>query len=273
MSKKLGIIAGAGALPHCLIEACERMHRDFFVIGLKGQADPKEFDKALPMAWVRLGAVGKAFQLLKKNKVEEVVMIGAVRRPSFVGLWPDYRGLKTIAKLGLKALGDDALLKFIVKEIEKEKMTVVGIDKILPHLLAKKGVYTYAVPTPQDNIDIQRGKEVAHALGKADVGQSVIVQQGLVLSVEGIEGTDALIRRSADLKRKGVGGVLVKMCKPQQDRRVDLPTIGPQTVQAVKNAGFVGIAVQAEAVLFSQTEQMIKLANQLGIFIVGVDAK
>ncbi len=273
MAKKLGIIAGSGALPLCLIEACERMHREFFVLGLKGQANPKDYDKGLPMAWIRLGAVGKAFQLLKQNKVEEVVMIGAVKRPSLVGLWPDFRGFKTIAKLGLKALGDDALLKFIVKEIESEKISVVGIDQILPHLLAKKGVYTYAVPTPQDNVDIRRGKEVAHALGKVDVGQAVIVQQGLVLAVEGIEGTDALIRRSAELKRKGDGGVLVKMCKPQQDRRVDLPTIGPQTVQAVKNAGFAGIAVQADAVLFSQAEQMIKLANQLGIFIVGVESK
>ena len=271
--KKLGIIAGAGALPHCLIEACERMHRDFYVVGLKGQANPKEYDKALPMTWVRLGAVGKALRTFKKNKVEEVVFIGGVKRPSFVGLWPDFRTFRMILGLGLKALGDDALLRVIVKEVEKEGMKVVGIDAILPHLLAQKGVYTRRVPTPQDSVDIKRGIEVARLLGKADVGQSVIVQQGLVLAVEGIEGTDALIRRSSDLKRKGSGGVLVKMCKPDQDRRVDLPTIGPQTIQSVKNAGFAGVAVQAGAVLISQSEQTIKLANQLGLFIIGVEEK
>ncbi len=271
--KKLGIIAGAGTLPHCLIEACERMHRDFYVVGLKGQANPKEYDKALPMTWIRLGAVGKAFRVFKKNKVEEVVFIGAVRRPSLVGLWPDFRGFRLITKLGLKALGDDALLRVIVKEVEADGMKVVGIDEILPHLLAKKGVYTRRVPTVQDSVDIKRGVEVARLLGKADVGQSVIVQQGLVLALEGIEGTDALIRRSSQLKRKGDGGVLVKMCKPEQDRRVDLPTIGPQTVQAVKNAGFGGIAVQAGAVLISQSEQTVKLADRLGMFIVGVEAK
>ncbi|MBO7483721.1 MAG: UDP-2,3-diacylglucosamine diphosphatase LpxI [Alphaproteobacteria bacterium] len=269
--KKLGIIAGSGALPHALIEACERMHRPFFVLGLKGHANPKEFDKALPMAWVRLGAVGKAFRLMKKEKVEEIVMIGAVKRPSFVGLFPDFRGMKAIAHLKKKS-GDDSLLRGIAKEIESEGFKVVGIDEILPHLLAKEGVYTYEVPRPQDQADIKRGVEVAKLLGKADVGQSVIVQQGLVLAVEGIEGTDALVRRSADLKRKGAGGVLVKMTKPQQDRRMDLPTIGPQTVQAVKNAGFVGIAIQAGGVLISQSEQTVKLANQLGIFIVGVKA-
>lgn len=271
--KKLGIIAGAGALPHCLIEACERMHRDFYVLGLKGQANPKEYDKALPMDWIRLGALGKAFRLFKKNKVEEVVFIGGVKRPSFVGLWPDFKTFRMVAKLGLKALGDDALLRVIVKEVEAQNMKVVGIDEILPHLLAKKGVYTRRVPTPRDSVDIKRGVEVARLLGKADVGQSVIVQQGLVLAVEGIEGTDALIRRSSDLKRKGDGGVLVKMCKPEQDKRVDLPTIGPQTVQAIKNAGFAGIAVQAGNVLISQSEQTIKLANQLGLFIIGVDTK
>ena len=269
--KKLGIIAGAGALPHVLIEACERMHRPFFVLGLKGQANPKEFDKALPMSWVRLGAVGKAFRLMKKEGVEEIVMIGAVKRPSFVGLFPDLRGMKAIAHLKKKS-GDDSLLRGIAKEIESEGFKVVGIDEILPHLLAKSGVYTYEVPRPQDQSDIKRGIEVAKLLGKADVGQSVIVQQGLVLAVEGIEGTDALIRRSADLKRKGAGGVLVKMTKPQQDRRMDLPTIGPATVQAVKNAGFVGIAIEAGGVLISQSEQTVKLANQLGIFIVGVKA-
>ena len=270
--KKLGIIAGAGALPHALIEACERMKRPFFVLGLKGHANPKEYDKALPMAWVRLGAIGKAFRLMKKNKVEEIVMIGAVKRPSFVGLFPDIRAMKAIMHFKKKALGDDGLLRGIAKEIESEGFTVVGIDSILPHLLAKEGVYTRAVPHTKDQMDIRRGIEVAQLLGKADVGQSVIVQQGLVLAVEGIEGTDALIRRSAELKRKGDGGVLVKMTKPQQDRRMDLPTIGPATVQAVKNAGFVGIAIQAGGVLISQSEQTVKLANQLGIFIVGVKA-
>ena len=270
--KKLGIIAGSGALPHALIEACERMKRPFFVLGLKGQANPKEFDKALPMVWIRLGAVGKAFRLMKKEGVEEVVMIGAVKRPSFVGLFPDLRGMKAIAHLKKKSLGDDGLLRGIAKEIESEGFKVVGIDEILPHLLAKEGVYTWTVPLPKDQSDIKRGIEVAKLLGKVDVGQSVIVQQGLVLAVEGIEGTDALIRRSADLKRRGGGGVLVKMTKPQQDRRMDLPTIGPQTVQAVKNAGFSGIAVQAGGVLISQSEQTVKLANQLGLFIVGVKA-
>ena len=271
--KKLGIIAGAGALPICLVQACEQMKRPYFIVGLKDCLAKDAFPKGTPMAWIRLGAVGKGLKLMKKNKVEEVVMIGAVKRPSFVGLWPDWRTFKLLLKYKRKALGDDALLKILIKEIEHEGFKVVGIDEILPHLLIKKGVYSRTIPSAQDTADIKRGVAVARKLGEADVGQAVVVQQGLVLAVEGIEGTDALIHRSKELRRKGGGGVLVKVAKPQQDRRADLPTIGPNTVQSVSEAGLAGIAVQSDSVLFSEAEKAIKLANQLGIFIVGVDIK
>lgn len=271
--KKLGIIAGAGALPICLVQACEQMKRPYFVVGLKDCLAKDAFAKGTPLSWIRLGALGKALKLLKKNKVEEVVMIGAVKRPSFVGLWPDWTCFKLLMKHGKKALGDDSLLKILIQELEKAGFGVVGIDEILPHLLVKKGVYGRVIPTAQDTTDIQRGIEVARKLGEVDVGQAVVVQQGLVLAVEGIEGTDALIHRSKNLRRKGGGGVLVKVAKPQQDRRADLPTIGPNTVQSVSEAGLVGIAVQSDSVLFSEAEKAIKLANQLGVFIVGVDVK
>ena len=271
--KKLGIIAGAGALPICLVQACEQMKRPYFVVGLKGCLEKDALPKNTPMSWIRLAAVGKGLKLLKKNKVEEVVMIGAVKRPSFVGLWPDFRTFKLLLKHGKKALGDDALLKILIKEIEHDAFKVVGIDEILPHLLIKKGVFGRMIPTEQDVADIKRGVQVARKLGEVDVGQAVVVQRGLVLAVEGIEGTDALIHRSKDLRRKGGRGVLVKVCKPHQDRRADLPTIGPNTVQSVAEAGLAGIAVQSDSVLFSEAEKAIKLANQLGIFIIGVDVK
>lgn len=271
--KKLGIIAGAGALPICLVQACEQMKRPYFVVGLKDCLAKGALPKGAPVGWVRVAAVGKALKLLKKNGAEEVVMIGAVKRPSFVGLWPDWYAFKLLLKYRGKALGDDALLKILIKELEKSGFKVVGIDQILPNLLIRKGVYGRMIPTAQDTADIKRGVQVARKLGEADVGQAVIVQQGLVLAVEGIEGTDALIHRSKALRRKGGRGVLVKVAKPQQDRRADLPTIGPSTIQSVAEAGLAGIAVQADSVLFSEAEKAVKLANQLGIFVVGVDVK
>ena len=271
--KKLGIIAGNGTLPLCLIEACEKSKRPYFVIAIKGGMAVGTLRKDQPHAWVRIGAVGKALRLLKKNDVEEVVMIGGVKRPSFVGLFPDWRGWKILMKVGRRALGDDALLKVLISEIETEGMVVKGIDTILPQLLVKKGVYGRVLPTTQDMADIKRGFQVAKKLGEADVGQSVVVQQGLVLAVEGIEGTDALIIRSKALKRKGGRGVLVKTVKPQQDRRADLPTIGPSTIQLAYESGLAGIAVGADSVMFSQAEQAVRLANQLGLFIIGVETK
>lgn len=267
---KLGIVAGSGSLPAALIKACLDAKRDFFVLALKGHADPDLLPAGIPMRWIRVGAVGTGFAEMKKQGAKDIVLIGGVRRPSVAELRPDLKGLKFLARAGMRALGDDGLLKAVIKEIESDGFRVVGIDEIMPSLLAPSGVFGAVKPTQSDETDIRRGIEVARVLGQADVGQAVIVQQGLVLAVEGIEGTAALIKRTAALKRKGGGGVLVKMAKPQQERRIDLPTIGVQTVQSIHEAGFKGIAVQAGAVLVAEAEKTIRLADQLGIFIVGV---
>lgn len=268
--RTLGIIAGNGSLPASLIQACRQQKRPFFVLALKGHANPSLIPSDVPVQWIRLGAIGSAFRAMKRHHVQDVVLIGGVRRPSVSELCPDWRGIKCLARLGFKALGDDGLLRGIISEIESEGFRVLGIDDIVPSLVVCAGVLGKHHPTAQDVSDIQRGLAVASLLGQADVGQAVIVQQGLVLSVEGIEGTAALIARSASLKRKGNGGVLVKMSKPQQDRRVDLPTIGPDTVRAIHQAGFRGIAVQAGGVLVAESDKTIALANELGVFVTGV---
>lgn len=269
--KKIGIIAGSGALPGSLVAACKRTGRPFFVLALKGNADPMLLPKNIPIKWIRLGAVGEGFAEMRRENVEEIVMIGGVRRPSLLELRPDWRGLKFFAKAGIRALGDDGLLRAVINEIESDGFKVVGADSVVPSLVASKGVYGKVVPRLSDLEDIRRGFDVAKILGKADVGQAVIVQQGLVLAVEAIEGTAALIERSRDLKREGGGGVLVKVVKPGQERRADLPTIGPQTVQSIYDAGFKGIAVEAGSVLLADAQQTTQLADELGIFVVGVD--
>ena len=269
-TQKLGIIAGGGSLPMALVEQCKKQNRPFCVLALKGHADPDLFPTDIPIKWIRLGAVGKGFAEMKKQGVTEMVLIGGVHRPSLTELCPDWRGLKFFAKIGFKALGDDGLLRAVINEIERSGFKVVGIDDIMPSLLAPKGVLGVCEPSKADRVDIIRGIEVAKLLGRADVGQAVIVQQGLVLSVEGIEGTANLIKRTKELKRSGGGGVLVKVSKPQQERRVDLPTIGIETVRDIKEAGFRGIAVEAGSVLIADCEQTMRLADKLGIFIVGV---
>jgi len=271
MHKKLGIIAGGGAIPRDLINFCKENKRDYFVIAIEGNADRDLIDETIPHAWIRIGQAGTGFKKLAEEKVEEVVMIGTIKRPTLKDLVPDMRTTAFFAKVGMKSLGDDGILRALVKEIESEGMVVRGIHEVLPELLIKKGVLGKVKPSKQAKEDIRRAVEVATELGRLDVGQAVIVQQGLVLGVEGIEGTGELIRRCGEYKRKGEGGVLVKVRKPQQDMRVDLPTIGDKTVQAAYDSGLSGICLHSGNWLIVNEKETIKLADKLGIFVLGLD--
>ena len=271
MHKKLGIIAGGGAIPRDLINFCKENKRDYFVIAIEGNADRDLIDETIPHAWIRIGQAGTGFKKLAEEKVEEVVMIGTIKRPTLKDLVPDMRTTAFFAKVGMKSLGDDGILRALVKEIESEGMVVRGIHEVLPELLIKKGVLGKVKPSKQAKEDIRRAVEVATELGRLDVGQAVIVQQGLVLGVEGIEGTGELIRRCGEYKRKGEGGVLVKVRKPQQDMRVDLPTIGDKTVQAAYDSGPSGICLHSGNGLIVNEKETIKLADKLGIFVLGLD--
>ncbi len=268
---KLGIIAGAGILPTQLIRFCQKTNRPFFVLALKNHADATLLPADCDIEWIRIGAVGKSFKLMKKHNVKDIVMIGSVRRPSILELLPDRRALQLLTRVGLNKKGDDGLLRDVIREIEKEGFAVRGIHELMPELLAPAGIFTYKKPDVIDVEDIARGCYVAKLLGLADVGQSVIVQQGLVLSVEGIEGTKALIERTKSLRRKGKGGVLVKTIKPMQEARADMPTIGVETVQSVYDAGLKGIAVESGKVLVTDVDAVTTLADKLGIFIIGIE--
>ncbi len=269
--KKLGIIAGGGILPQILIQYCKDTGRDFFVLAIENNADAAIFTPDVPYKWVRIGQAGTGFKLFHEQKVEEVVMIGTIHRPSFSDLVPDLRTAAFFARIGLKSVGDDGILRALVKEIESENMRVVGIHEVLPDLLVKQGTLTKTKPDKQALADIARGVEVGLELGRLDVGQSVIVQQGLVLGVEGIEGTDKLIERCGTYQRKGDSGVLIKLRKPQQDMRIDLPTIGSKTIENLHNAGMRGIAVHAGNALIVNEPEVIALADKYKMFIIGIE--
>ena len=269
--KKLGIIAGGGELPKVLIEHCLNQKREFFVLAIEGNAGKDIIPQDVPQKWIRIGQAGTGFKLFKDEKVKEVVMIGTIKRPSFFDLVPDLRTAAFFAKIGAKSLGDDGILRALVKEIESEGIVVRAIHEVLPDLLIKEGVLGKIKPSKQAKEDIKRAVEVATALGKLDVGQAVVVQQGLVLGVEGIEGTAELVRRCKDYKRKGNGGVLVKIRKPQQDMRIDLPTIGDRTIMSAYESGLEGVALHAGNGLIVNEKEAVKLADKLGLFIMGVN--
>ncbi len=269
MAPKLGVLAGSGELPLRLIDACRAADRPVFVLALEGAANPQDF-AGVPHASVRLGAGAEALRLLRDNGVEELVMAGPVRRPTLTSIRPDWRAAKFLARIGLRALGDDGLLSAIIKEFELEGFRVVGVHDLLGSLLAPAGPLGAIAPDAQATADIERGLEVARALGAVDVGQAVVVQQGIVLGLEAAEGTDALIERAGRLQGEGPGGVLVKTAKPGQERRADLPTVGVATVQACARAGLRGIAVEAGMALVIDRPAVAAAADRAGLFVVGI---
>ena len=269
MPPKLGIVAGRGKLPARLIEACRATGRDVFVVAIEGQTEEAVVN-GVSHHWVTLGAVGKALNLLREAGVAELVFAGPVTRPSLSSLRPDARTAKFLAKLGKAALGDDGLLSAIVREFEGEGFRVVGADDILGEMLAPMGPLGNIVPDEVALGDIARAATIARALGVLDVAQAVVVQQGIVLGIEAVEGTDALLARCKTLKCEGPGGVLVKVKKPMQERRVDLPTIGPRTVTAAADAGLRGIAIEAGNTLLIDRAAVTRTADAAGLFVVGI---
>jgi DUF1009 family protein len=266
----LGIIAGSGDLPRRLIAACRAQGRACFVLALQDQTDAATVQD-VPHSWNRLGAAQEALDALHGAGVVEIVLAGHMKRPSLTSLKPDVKGAAMLARIGLRAFGDDSILRALKSELEREGFRIVGPDSILSSLLAGSGPFGTHRPDEAAQADIARGIEVARALGSVDVGQAVVVQQGIVLGVEAVEGTDALLQRVEHLRREGPRGVLVKLAKPAQDRRMDLPTIGPETVRRAEQAGLAGIADETGGTLILDRDEMVRLADAAGLFVLGLE--
>ena len=266
---KLGILAGGGVLPKQLFEACQKSGREYFVVAITNNANP-ELITPVPHRWADLGAVGNIISALKEAQVKEVVMAGLVARPSWQNVRPDWRGFKMLPRLLMGGQGDGKILSIVIEELEVEGFRVVGVDDVLAEVLSPLGPLGRHRPDSIALRDIERGIEVGLALGNVDVGQAVVVQQGIVLGVEAIEGTDALLTRCLELRREGAGGVLLKLKKSGQDSRVDLPAVGPDTVTKAKQAGIRGIAVEAGASLLIERPRIVRDADIAGLFVTGV---
>ena len=273
MAGKLGILAGSGELPLRLIEACRAQDRSYFVLAFEGSCDPATLE-GQPHHFMRLGAGGSGLKILRENGVAELVMAGGVRRPSLTALRPDWRTTRFFLKIGMRALtdfGDDRLFRAIITELELEGFRVVGAHSILTSLLAPAGALGSVAPDAGADADIRAGIAAARGHGARDLGQAVVVRDGAVIDREDVDGTDALLRRCAGAGQAR-GGVLVKMAKPQQERRADLPAIGAQTVTGAAAAGLKGIAVEAGACLVLDRAAVVAAADRAGIFVIGASA-
>jgi UDP-2,3-diacylglucosamine hydrolase len=266
----LGILAGGGTLPRRVAEAAAHQGRPVFIVAFTGQFDPATVE-GFPHISLRIGEAGRIIAEMRKAGVIDLVMAGGVRRPSISELGLDWRGVQLFTRIGARALGDDGLLAAIGHELEREGFRLIGASEILGGGAITAGALGTHLPDEQAQADIAHGFHVARALGAVDVGQAVVVQQGLVLGVEAIEGTDALLQRVGPLKRDGLGGVLVKIVKPQQDRRIDLPTIGPATVRQAAASGLRGIAVEAGVTIILDQAEAVAAADDAGLFLVAID--
>ncbi len=265
----LGIIAGSGELPRQLIERCAEEGRGVFVVAVEGETDAATVLN-IPHIWIRLGAVGAAIHKLREAGVYDLVFAGKIGRPKIASLKPDVLGAKLVAKLGLSLLGgDSSIFKTIVAFFEHEGFRIIGIHDIMQGMVALRGAIGKDMPGKQAMDDITDGVRIARAIGQMDIGQAVIIRYSLVIGVEAVEGTDALIERCTSFTIDGEGGVLVKACKPIQEKRVDLPTIGKKTVELVHRDKLAGIAIEAGHSLLAERNETIKLADDLGIFLFG----
>ena len=271
--QKLGIISGGGGLPCDVARASLIEGRSVHLIGIFGEADDEI--SQFSHDWIKWGEIGKLFAILKKENCRDVVIIGHVTRPDLTKVRMDLGALKLLPFImKLRSGGDDTILSKIAGLFEEKGHKVCSVLDLVPDLAAQAGNMTTTEPSDLAKRDIKKGLEVVRAMGPFDVGQAVVVVNGHVIAIEGVEGTDKMLERCKSLKqwgRKGHHGVLVKVPKPSQDRRIDLPTIGPKTIEHVYAAHLAGIAVAAGETVIADKQATLAAANNAKLFICGVE--
>ncbi|MXV44101.1 UDP-2,3-diacylglucosamine diphosphatase LpxI [Saccharibacter sp. 17.LH.SD] len=266
----LGILAGGGPLPARLAQAAFEQGWSVFIVGFEGFADPTLI-APFPHKMLRLAAVKDIFSALREHGCSDVVLLGPVKRPAWRDLKPDSVGTRILMRLGRAVfLGDDGLLAGIVKILEEEGFRVRGAHEFLHQETHAKGVLGKVSVDQQALCDIARAAQVLSVISSLDIGQGCVVQNGVVLALEALEGTDVMLQRCQPLKQDGPGGVLLKMPKSGQELRADMPAIGPETVRLARQASLRGIAFVSGMTLVINQIECIAEADQLGLFLYGM---
>ena len=268
---KVGLIAGDGSFPLEVAKSISQKNKEIFIIAIKGSAS-KDIER-YPHLWIRIGQIGKAIRALKENNCKELILIGGVKKPNVWLLRPDFGALKLFFKLIILPIkGDASILKALLNFLEKDNnFKVVGAEKYISYLLMSKGLIAGEKINEQANIDIDIAVENCKNIGSKDIGQACVVVNGQIIASEDSSGTDKMLRGIISKEiRFHNEGVLVKLAKPIQDRRVDLPAIGIQTIKLAKEIGLCGIAIEEKSSFISNKERVIKFANKNNIFIFGL---
>ena len=268
---KIGLIAGSGQFPVIFAKNAQKKGYCVYTAAYRGEADKTLCDHVDHLEWFHLGQVKRLIRYFHQNGVSTTVMMGGIQKTRlFTDVKPDIKAIALFAKM--KNTHDDGILRAFAGVLEKEGITVQSSTFLLPELLAPEGLWTQRKLSKAEKKDIELGWKVAKEIGRLDIGQCVVVGGGSILAVEAVDGTDATIHRGG---RLGHGeAVVVKVCKPNQDTRFDIPAVGLQTIETMHLNGARALAVEAgKAVVFNRTE-LIDAANQYGIAIVAFnDAK
>lgn len=269
----LGIVAAAGRLPIEVAVAALAAGRQSHIIAIEGFAAPEV--AGFSHEWVNLGQLGRILAGLRRAGCRDLVIIGALERPDLWRLRFDFGALRRLGTLlRLTRGGDDSVLRRVVRFFEAEGFAVRGIGEVAPHLLARPGVWGSTAPSAPQSAMVERAARLITALGPFDVGQGVVADAAGIIAIEGVRGTDAMLRSlelAGPADERSRGGVLVKLAKPDQEMRVDLPTIGPDTVAVAREAGLSGIAVGAGAAVVIDLPEIILAADVADIFLAGIE--
>ena len=274
--RSIAVICGGGSFPGAVAEAIERRGGRSVMLAVRGWADPQVVERRAHH-WIALGQAGRLVRLAQSEHCREAIFIGTLLRPPLTQLRLDWQTIRWIPRIVRSFRGgDDQLLSGVASMLTDAGLKIIGIDEVAPEILVPAGVLGRYQPSERDRADIARALALIAALGPFDVGQAAIVANNHVLAVEAAEGTDNLLLRIAELRHErrvttppGVG-VLVKAPKPGQDRRFDLPSIGPKTIENVARAGLAGVAVSAGGAIVAEAARAIAAADREKIFFVGV---
>lgn len=265
-SSTLALIAGSGDLPAMVLEGARRQGLRVVGLGFVDETDPALAKELDAWAWLHLGQLGKLIAFCKKQGASRVVMAGKVHKTRAVNLRPDWRAAKLLWRI--RNTHDDEILRAVAAELEGEGMAVASALEFLPHLRTPEGILTKRKPSAEEQADLDVGWPLAKSLGAMDIGQCIVLRKKTVVAAEAVEGTDATILRAGELA--GPGCVVIKIFKPIQDLRLDLPTIGKQTIKTMIQAKASCLGVEAGQSLFLDLPESVALADQAGISVVGL---
>jgi len=264
-SGTVGLIAGGGQFPMMIAEGARRQGFRVVAVAHRGETEPSLSDHVDKMIWIKLGQLGQMIKALKKEGVQKTLMAGTItKKRMFENIMPDLKGLAVMSKMAV--FHDDDILRALAGELAKEGIEIVSSTLFLPELLAPSGCLTKKRPSKGEKRDVEFGWKVAKELGRLDIGQCVVVRRKTVLAVEAIDGTNETILRGGRLGREGA--VVVKVSKPNQDLRFDVPAIGPETIEIMSQVKASVLAVEAGKTLIFDRNEMIAQAEELGISII-----